>query len=485
MTRRPANVVEFGADWYANSFSASRLSSCIREADTNTRCLWIDGTELLDLFRFVRYPTGVSRVVMSLADALAADSGDIFGRARTLFWDPIRRSAFTLEDPHLAPLSAFLPRLMDRYASAGLNRLPYSSRAMKAFATSLPRELRYRLFPADNGVTLFARWAKAQGIPLSPVRFAAGDCLFVPGSFWLGKYAPQLGAQARAASVPVTAFVHDVLLLSHPAWLAPRHSEQFRRGCDTFLPACAAIICNSSYTRTELQRFVPATSRLPVHTCRLADRPFARTSQSVSYAITEMLGRRYVMFVSTVIPRKNHQLLVEAWRRLRGEFGTSTPDLLFVGGGGLDPRLSEMLERERAEGGRIVRIIDADDNALDLLYEHAWMTTYPSLAEGYGIPVAEALSHGKICLAAPSGGITEIDKNLIDFINPQEPDSVVSAVRNYLRDEDRRVSREAEIKRNYRTTDWSDTARTVRSILEGTISGAGGMTRSPSLAQQA
>jgi glycosyltransferase involved in cell wall biosynthesis len=457
----------------------------MREADTNTGCLWIDGTELLDLFRFVRYPTGVSRVVMSLADALATDPGNIFGRARTLFWDPIRRSAFTLEDPRLAPLSAFLPRLMDIYASAGLNRPAYSSRAMKAFATSLPRQWRYRLFPADSGVTLFARWAKARDVRLFPVRFAAGDCLFVPGSFWLGKYAPQLGAQARAAGVPVTAFVHDVLLLSHPGWLAPRHSEQFRRGCDAFLPTCAAIICNSSHTRSELQRFVPATSRLPVHTCRLADRPFARTSHSVSDVVTEMLRRRYVMFVSTLIARKNHQFLIAAWRRLRGEFGPATPDLLFVGGGYPDPRLSEMLERERAEGGRIVRIIDADDNALDLLYEHAWMTAYPSLAEGYGMPVAEALSHGKICLAAPSGGVIEIDKNLIDFIDPQEPDSVVAAVRNYLRDEERRVNREAEIRKSYRATDWSDTARTVRSILEGTINGSTEVTRSSRLPQKA
>jgi glycosyltransferase involved in cell wall biosynthesis len=449
----------------------------MREADPRLGCLWTDITELLDFFRFARHPSGIARVVMNLADALAADHGNIFDRACPLFWDPIQRKAFTMEDRRLAPLSAFLPRLMEIYASAGLRRTPYSSRAMKAFATSLPRRWRYRIFPSDNGVTLFLRWAKAQGMRLSSVRFAAGDCLFVPGSFWLGKYAPQLGAQARAADVPVTAFVHDVLLLSHPGWLAPRHSEQFRRGCDAFLPACAAIICNSSHTGAELQRLVPATSRLPVRTCRLGDQPFARTSQSVSDAVTKMLSRRYVMFVSTIIPRKNHQLLVEAWRRLRGEFGFFTPYLLFVGGGAPDSLLAEMLEREQAEGGRIVRIADADDTALDLLYEHAWITAYPSLAEGYGIPVAEALSRGKICLAAPSGGIAEIDGNLIDFIDPLEPESVVSAVKNYLRDEDRRLGREAEIKKNYRSTDWSETARTVRSILEGTITGSADMTR--------
>ena len=443
-------------------------------ANQKAGCLWTDITELLDLFRFVRYPTGVSRVVMNLADALAVDHGNIFGQARTLFWDPVRGRAFAMEDPRLAPLSDFLPRLIELYASAGLRRIPYTSRAMKAFVTSIPKPWRYMIFPSDNGVTLFVRWARANGMQFSPVRFAAGDCLFVPGSFWLGKYAPRLVAQARAAGVPVTAFVHDVVLLSHPGWLSPHHSEQFRRGCDSFLPGCAAIICNSSHTRAELRRLVPATARLPVHTCRLGDRPFARPSQDIPAAVTEMLGQRYVMFVSTLIPRKNHRLLIEAWRRLRNEFGPSTPYLLLVGGGAPDPVLSEMLEREQAEGGRIVRITDADDAALDLLYKHAWMTAYPSLAEGYGIPVAEALSRGRICLAAPSGGVKEIDGNLIDFIDPLEPESVVAAVRNYLRDEGLRLSREAEIRRNYRSTDWSDTARTVRSILEGTITVSAG-----------
>ena len=369
--------------------------------------IWIDITELFDQFRMASHPTGVSRTVLNLADALAADAGDVFRAARPLFWHPILRCPLTAADKRLSPLTAFFPQLRASYAAAGMARTAYSSRTMKAIVTSLPRSLRYRLFPADNGVTLFARWAQRQGIRLVPAGFAAGDSLFVPGSFWLGRYMPRLAARARADGVSITAFMHDMLLLSHPEWLPGRHSDQFRRGCEAFLPMCAAIVCNSQHTRDELRRFVPLPEGLPIETCRLADQPLAGAPTAAPAAMSEFFDKRYVLFVSTLIPRKNHRLLVEAWHLLWRQLGPAAPYLLLIGGGAPDPHLADMMARHH-EGGRVIRLGSVDDSSLEALYRGAWMTAYPSLGEGYGLPVAEALSRGKVCLAAPSGGIREI-----------------------------------------------------------------------------
>ena len=442
------------------------------EANPRQGYLWADITELFGHFRVARHPTGIPRVVLSLADALMADRGTIFADVRLLFWDPAQRCALTTDDPRLLPLARFLPQLQAFYEAAGIAPTAGSSRLLKGLRTSLPRSLRFRLFPSDHGVTLFAKWAKQQGLRLSPVRFGAGDALFVPGSFWLDKYAPQLAERAHCAGVPVSAFVHDVLLLSHPDWLPRAHSEQFRRGCASFLPGCAAIVCNSSNTRDELRRLVALPSSLPIFTCRLGDRPSASPARALPAAVAGMIENRYVLFVSTVTPRKNHALLVEAWRRLWRELGAATPYLLLVGGGASDPALATKLQAEQEEAGRIIRVTDVDDDGLEALYRHAWMTAYPSFAEGYGMPVAEALSHGKICLAAPSGGIREVDDKLIDFIDPDDPDSITDAVKAYLLDESRHRQREADIKEKYRSTDWSQTATVVRSILERTVTGS-------------
>jgi glycosyltransferase involved in cell wall biosynthesis len=431
--------------------------------------IWIDITEFFDQFRAASHPTGISRTALNLADALADDPGEVFAYVRPLFWHPLLHCALTTEEPRLSPLGLFFPQLSRFYSAAGLTRLAYSSRKMKALATSLPRPLRYRLFPADNGVVLFCNWAKEERIRLVSVDFTAADSLFFPGSFWLGRYMPRLIRQARAAGCSVTAFVHDALLLSNPEWLPGRHSLQFGRGCEAVLPRCAAIVCNSRHTAAELRRLVRLPDDLPIRTCRLADRAFTSQSTDVPPEISEMLGRRYVLFVSTLIPRKNHKLLVQVWDVLWEQLGVATPYLLFVGGGAPDGPLASMMEQQRTRTGRVIWLGGLNDCSLELLYRHAWLAAYPSLAEGYGLPVAEALSRGKVCLAAPNGGIREISDELIDFIDPHDARSVANQIISYLVNPGRLAAREREIIDRYRPTGWPEVAGSIRSILEETV----------------
>jgi glycosyltransferase involved in cell wall biosynthesis len=428
--------------------------------------IWIDISELFDQFRFANHPTGVSRTVLKLADALASDPGEIFRAARPLFWHPLRRCPLTIEDPRIQGVADFFPQLNKLYAAAGVASTSYSSKVTKAIATSLPRSLRYRVFPADNGVVLFTHWARRHGVQLASVNFAAHDSLFVAGSFWLGKYITHLARRARAAGIPVTAFVHDMLLLSHPEWLPGRHSAQFQHGCETFLPGCAAIACNSRYTQEEIYRFIPSLDAHPIQVCRLADKDVVASSPSLPDKASEFLNRKYALCVSTITPRKNHGLLVSAWQHLWHQLKDSTPHLLCVGGGAPDNRLAAMMERHKSED-RVIWLGSVDDGTLEALYGHAWVTIYPSLGEGYGLPVAEALSRGKVCLAAPIGGIQEVAPDLIDSINPLDPLSVVTKVKRYLSDPASLAAREAEIKRRYRSTTWAETARAVRAVVEG------------------
>ncbi len=431
--------------------------------------IWIDITELFDHFRITSHPTGVSRTVLSVADALIAEPGLAFRDIRPLFWHPLHNCPLTITDRQLLPLSEFFPKLAAYYAEAGF-AFRTRSRAAKVFATSMPRSLRYRLFPGDNGVVQFARWAQRHKVGLAPVSLGRGDCLFLPGSFWLGRYLHRLLAHARTADVQVTAFIHDVLPLSHPEWLPRRHSEQFRRGYETLLPNCAAIICNSQYTRAELPRYLALPEHLAIQTCRLADAVPARPAGPHAGRLSEYLHQRYVLFVSTLIPRKNHRLLVKAWELLRARHGSATPLLLFAGFGAPDHILAHMVERQNANFCRIVILGSVDEASLETLYRHAWITAYPSLAEGFGLPVAEALSRGKACLAAPSGGIREIAPDLIDFIDPHDPASIADKVSVYLADQAQLAAREAEIKRRYRSTGWPDCARAIRRVIENTVS---------------
>lgn len=428
--------------------------------------LWIDITELFGQFAAASHLTGVSRVVIHLADALAAEPGALFGAVRLIFWHPVRRVPLTSEGVGFGQAAEFFPSLRARYAAANRTVRGLSSRIEKALITAVPKPFRYRLFPFLNGVTHFLPWASEAGIPVTRAGFAPGDCLFVPGSFWLDGYAPRLAESARRSGAVVAAYVHDVLLLSHPEWMAPGHAEQFRRGADAFLPYCSAIACNSAHTREELRAHVALPPGLPVTVCRLAETTEAVAHGPLPPLVAKLAGRRYALFVSTLTPRKNHLLLVAVWRKLWSALGAETPWLVFAGGGAPDAALAGEMGREASEGNRVIRLSGVDDAALEALYAGAWLTLYPSLGEGYGLPVAEALARGKVCLATMSGGLAEVAPDLVDAIDPHDADALVERLLHYLDAPERLIAREAQIRSQYRRTQWSDTAGAVRVVLE-------------------
>ena len=431
--------------------------------------LWIDITELFGQYAVSSSPTGVSRAVIHLTDELMASPG-AFGRAQPIFWHPVKRVPLTC-GPAIAPLAQFFPDLKQTYERAGSPFAPPPSWLAKGLITAVPKPFRYRLAPAGHGVTHFVGWAKRQGLSLAEAEFAPGDCLFAPGSFWLGGYAPALADRASARRAIVAAFVHDVLLLSNPEWLPPGHADQFRRGLAAFLPRCRAIACGSAYTRAELLSQIEISAGTLVEPCRLADR-LDHAGSALPREIGSLSGA-YVLFVSTITPRKNHQLLVAAWIDVWQRYGERTPHLVFVGGGAPDASLASLLERAKDAGNRVVRLVGIDDAALEAVYRHAWLTVYPSFGEGYGLPVAEALGKGKVCLSSGRGGLAEVAPGLTDPIDPADHQSVVAAVSRYLDDPGAVAARESEIRNGFRSTAWSDTATAVRALLERATGSAG------------
>jgi len=427
--------------------------------------LWIDITELFGEFAVASHPTGVSRVIINLSDALGAEPGH-FDKVQPIFWHPVLRRPLAVEEPGLGPLASFFPALRSEYARSGAISLQMRSGIKKGLITAIPKPIRFRVFPYLNGVTRFLGWARQAGMRVGPIEFTSRDCLFVPGSFWLDGYAPRLGALARAKGAAVVGFVHDVLLLSNPEWLPVRHGQQFRRGVEAFLPHCSAIVCNSSYTRGELKKHAKRAQNVAIDVCRLADSTHLPANGCFPQALAGLPGQRYALLVSTLTARKNHRLAVAAWQKLWNRFGENTPWLVFVGGGGPDPMLADLLARPTSYGDRIVQLPDVDDAALEDLYANAWITLYPSLGEGYGLPVAEALARGKACLTTRCGGIGEVSTDLTDLISPSDPEELAERVARYLENPIELAGREEQIRKHFRPTRWNETARAVRKVLE-------------------
>ena len=139
----------------------------------------------------------------------------------------------------------------------------------------------------------------------------------------------------------------------------------------------------------------------------------------------------YLLMVSTLEPRKNHQLLMAAWERLKF---TSMPELklIIVGNKGWDygPILDSI--RPWAERGDVFYLNNVPSSELRVLYKHAAATICPSFSEGFDYAGVEAMSSGGIVISSDIPVHREIYKNASAYFNPYSAEDAALAIRQVL-----------------------------------------------------
>jgi glycosyltransferase involved in cell wall biosynthesis len=170
-------------------------------------------------------------------------------------------------------------------------------------------------------------------------------------------------------------------------------------------------------------------------------------------------GKRFVLCVSSIEPRKNHRLLYHVWEELVQD-PTFPPDVVLAVVGAVQWMTADLvreIQLNPAVSDRIVLINDADDSVLHALYSACLFTVFPSLYEGWGLPVAESLNHGKICVASDRGSIPEVS-HLTVMLHPYDHAAWCDAVRFYVKHDRERSELERRIRTDFDATTWRDSA---------------------------
>ncbi len=294
--------------------------------------------------------------------------------------------------------------------------------------------------------------------------------LLVTGGGWLSNpvYLHALGRYRDRLGAELVVVIHDVLPIIRPHWFPLHDAARNAAGIATMLASADGALVYSTSTHDDL---LEATSRLhlPPTPCRritLGAGVHVPAGPGVPACATRLGGRPFVLFVSTLTFRKNHEFLCNVWRRLIGRLGDRMPRLLLVGRTAPDQAaLADRLRRDRELAGHVQQMDDVDDAGLTWLYEHCLFTVYPSLYEGWGLPVSESLSHGKICVAADTSSLREAAADVSPLLDPFDHAAWCDFVTRLVVEPGVLAAHEARLRGRPPQPSWSDAAR---SVLEAT-----------------
>ena len=214
-------------------------------------------------------------------------------------------------------------------------------------------------------------------------------------------------------------FLHDTIPADYPEYArtggAERHQERLRNG----LAVADGFIVNSAATLNSLHRFSAPGQPPP----QAVIAPIGLNSLP-SPGPVDLPDRPYFVCLGTIEPRKNHLLLLHLWRQFgEAQLGNTGPDrapaLLVIGRRGWEnENIIDLLDRSRGLKGLVHELNAVGDEQLSAYVRGARAVLMPSFAEGFGMPVSEALAAGTPVIAADLPVFRETAGDVPLYIDP-------------------------------------------------------------------
>lgn len=437
--------------------------------------VWVDVTTIL---RWDRPVVGVVRVEEQLARWILSHRKE---SVRFCRYDQSLQSFLVVTPDEVASQLKFYEHLK-RHDNASTNTAslsPLPKRSRRGKRRSKPKKainaaLRFfidRLW--RRNVAAHRDNAPAQFVAPALVKpdlsiFHSGDVYVSVGADWGDKDLQRLEEHKKAIGFSTLGICYDAIPIKFPHLTLPTAAKMFPQYIVDVARVHDHVMCISRCTEADFKGVlvaagaaIPCTSLLTLGSDLLSNSPHTKAPIDVSVAVSEAANRPFLLYVSTIERRKNHETLYKVWVRL-SESRHDLANLVFVGNRGwgitdlledisLDPRIRD----------RIFVLHDVSDVDLAYLYKRCLFTLYPSLYEGWGLPVVESLAFGKFCLCSNAGSLMEAGGSLAEYLDPWDVAAWSNRIRYLIEHPEEVATRNRIIETSFRPHPWSETSRSI------------------------
>ena len=362
-------------------------------------------------------------------------------------------------------LNALLLSNEDGYRRTGVSR----------YIDELVRHLPNALGAAD-GVTLFASAASTvSDDPKLSVRRAPGwatgrsariawEQIGLPATARGGSldvFHGTVNVLPRALKTPAVVTVHDLAFLEWPDHLPWTRQRYLSWGVRDAVRRARVVLTPSEATKADVvDRLGADPGRVMVTPLATRVRfrepgPHDREALEIRYS----LSVPFILFVGTVEPRKNLARLVRAFGLIAGDVDH---ELLLAGPSGWRSEEYERALAESSARSRIRRLGFVPDDDLAMLYQSAAAVAIPSISEGFGLPVLEAMAAGGAVVTSSTSSMPEVGGDGAHYVDPMSVEGIAEGLRRVIEDRELNATLRENGRRRAETFTWQETAhRTV------------------------
>ena len=262
--------------------------------------------------------------------------------------------------------------------------------------------------------------AKIWRLGLNPIKKQLPDIEVFHSWDWL---------QPPDKNLPLVSTIHDLAIIRYPQIAHPQVLKMHQNSWRFLRQRQAQIIAVSQATRNDILRYLEIPSKcvnvvyeaLPTQIVEISQELAQKPELVLKIKQKLQLKGPYLLFVGTREPRKNLVKLIQAWLPLARDY-----QLIVAGEQSWDGSAKISKNENLRFLGRV------NDYELAVLYHHCELFVYPSLYEGFGLPILEAFSHGVPVVSSDIPAIREVAGNAAELANPLDETSIRQAIEKVL-----------------------------------------------------
>lgn len=263
----------------------------------------------------------------------------------------------------------------------------------------------------------------------------------------------------------VFTFIHDLIPIEFPEYVRPVEKVRHMRRITNTLRYSRGIVVNSKYTESSLMDFAKE-SGLALPPTLVAPLGHNLEAERIG-PLPPVVKAPYFLFLGTIEPRKNHLLILTVWRELARRMGSATPQLVVVGRRGWEcEQIIDLLDRCEALRPHVRELNEASDELVAALIRGARALLLPSFAEGFGMPVQEALAVGTPVIASPLPTFLEIAGEIPDYAETFDGVRWLHLIMDYASPDSMCRENQLERMRSFRQMTWEAHFKLLEAFLE-------------------